>query len=145
MVWYRGFAQGSRRHFHPTDRVFEPSKLYSLKAPAVFVSAGTLPSRIRLSWNDQSDLLLAMAAQIPIIDAARCSGCGRCIAACHLRLFAFEQQGWRKVSVLQDSERCSGCALCAAKCPIDAIAMEKKLAPHYQLFGSPLICCPASA
>lgn len=67
-----------------------------------------------------------MAASIPIINTARCSGCGRCIAACHLRLFAFERQGWRKISVLQDMDRCTGCAQCNAMCPIDAISMEKK-------------------
>jgi ferredoxin len=68
-----------------------------------------------------------MAAKIPIIDAARCSGCGRCIAACHLGLFAFERQGWRKISVLQDQDRCTGCAKCDAMCPVSAIAMEKKV------------------
>ena len=70
-----------------------------------------------------------MATRIPSIDAARCSGCGRCIAACHLPLFAFEQQGWRKVSTLQDSARCTGCAKCVAVCPIDAITMKQKDGP----------------
>jgi len=76
-----------------------------------------------------------MAARIPRIDAARCSGCGRCIAACHLPLFAFEQQGWRKVSVLQDSARCTGCAKCAVVCPIDAITMPKKAASPEAVCG----------
>ncbi len=64
----------------------------------------------------------------PDIDTEHCSGCGRCIAACGLRLFAFELQGWRKISVLQDSERCNGCAKCAAQCPVDAITMRDKAA-----------------
>ena len=67
-----------------------------------------------------------MAARIPLIDAERCSGCGRCIAACQPGLFAFEQQGWRKVSVLQDAERCNGCAKCAAVCAIQIITMQRR-------------------
>lgn len=71
-----------------------------------------------------------MATRIPIVDAARCSGCGRCIAACHLRLFAFERHGWRKVSVLQEGDRCSGCNKCAGACPIDAISMNERVPVH---------------
>ena len=67
-----------------------------------------------------------MAARIPLIDAERCSGCGRCIAACQPGLFAFELQGWRKVSVLQDAERCNGCAKCAAVCAIQIITMLRR-------------------
>jgi ferredoxin len=69
-----------------------------------------------------------MPAQIAVVDAARCSGCGRCIAACHWSLFAFEKQGWRKVAVLQDSQRCTGCAVCAEKCVIGAISMAQPAA-----------------
>jgi Fe-S-cluster-containing hydrogenase component 2 len=43
-------------------------------------------------------------------------------------LFAFEPEGWRKISVLQDSDRCNGCAKCAVKCPLNVIAMEKQTA-----------------
>lgn len=68
-----------------------------------------------------------MPVRIPHINASRCSGCGRCIAICPLRLFAFEQQGWRKVSVLQDSDACNGCAKCAANCPLEVIEMKKQV------------------
>ena len=67
-----------------------------------------------------------MAIRSPLIDADRCSGCGRCIAACEPRLFAFEQLGWRKISVLQDMDPCTGCGKCAIVCPITAITMHKK-------------------
>jgi Na+-translocating ferredoxin:NAD+ oxidoreductase RNF subunit RnfB len=73
-------------------------------------------------------------SSVAMVDAARCSGCGRCIAACKLRLFAFEKQGWRKISVLQNGERCTGCNLCAEQCPIDAISM------HQRIF-TPAIAC----
>ncbi len=69
-----------------------------------------------------------MAIHIPKINAARCSGCGRCISACAPGLFVFETRDWKKTSVLHASERCTGCAKCAAVCPIDAIAMVRKAA-----------------
>jgi len=67
-----------------------------------------------------------MAARIPVINADRCSGCGRCIAACQPGLCAFEQRGWRKISVLQDSDLCNGCAKCARVCAIQIITMERR-------------------
>lgn len=66
-----------------------------------------------------------MTTRIPHINASRCSGCGRCIAICPLRLFAFESQGWRKVSALQDSEACNGCGKCATHCPLEVIQMQR--------------------
>ncbi len=69
----------------------------------------------------------AMAAEIAhdiaLIDPARCTGCGRCIAACELRLIAFETKDWKKRSVLQEPERCTGCGDCDARCPTGAISM----------------------
>jgi NAD-dependent dihydropyrimidine dehydrogenase PreA subunit len=64
-----------------------------------------------------------MAAEIAHIDPARCSGCGRCLSACELRLLAFETKAWKKRTVLQDIDRCSGCGECAARCPTGAISM----------------------
>ncbi|WP_296492490.1 4Fe-4S binding protein [Rhodoferax sp.] len=64
-----------------------------------------------------------MAVEIAQVDPARCSGCGRCISACELRLLAFETKAWKKRTVLQDGDRCSGCGECAARCPVAAISM----------------------
>ena len=58
------------------------------------------------------------------VDQARCSGCGRCISACDLRLFSFETRNWKKTSVLSDSDRCTGCGKCARLCVIGAIFLE---------------------
>jgi NAD-dependent dihydropyrimidine dehydrogenase PreA subunit len=66
---------------------------------------------------------MAQARAIPLIDAARCTGCGRCIAACHRPLIAFETHAWRKTAVLQDAAHCTGCAKCETRCPVQAIAM----------------------
>ena len=66
---------------------------------------------------------MARTRAIPLIDTARCSGCGRCIAACPLPLFVFETKAWRKTAVLQDMDRCTGCGKCEIRCPVEAIAM----------------------
>ncbi|MDI1244838.1 MAG: 4Fe-4S binding protein [Rhodoferax sp.] len=68
-----------------------------------------------------------MAAPVAHIDPARCTGCGRCISACALRLIAFETKDWKKRSVLQDAARCTGCGDCAAICPVGAIGLAE---PH---------------
>ena len=60
----------------------------------------------------------------PQIDTARCTGCGRCVAACHLHLLSLEPQGWRKHSVLGDAAACTGCKKCAVWCPFDVITMR---------------------
>ncbi len=67
--------------------------------------------------------------QIALVDATRCSGCGRCIAACPLPLFTFETIAWRKTVVLRDVQRCTGCARCEARCPVGAISMQSPDAP----------------
>ena len=66
---------------------------------------------------------MAHARAIPLIDAAGCTGCGRCIAACPLPLIAFETTAWRKTAVLQDADRCTGCRKCEVRCPVGAIEM----------------------
>lgn len=67
---------------------------------------------------------MAKIEQIAFVDAARCSGCGRCIAACPLPLFSFETHAWRKTVVFQDSQLCTGCARCEKRCPVGAISMQ---------------------
>lgn len=64
-----------------------------------------------------------MATRIPLIDTSRCSGCGACIGACAPGVLAFEQRGWRKVTVLQDEAPCTGCAKCQVRCWTHAIRM----------------------
>lgn len=58
------------------------------------------------------------------LNSARCSGCGRCIAACAPALFHFETQAWRKRAVLTDAAVCSGCALCVRRCPTAALSLR---------------------
>jgi ferredoxin len=55
------------------------------------------------------------------VDPARCTGCGRCVAACPERLFSLEPSGYRKYAVMTTPERCSRCLRCLAECPVGAI------------------------
>jgi NAD-dependent dihydropyrimidine dehydrogenase PreA subunit len=63
-------------------------------------------------------------APLPAIDAARCTGCGRCIAVCPAHVLTFETERWTKFAVLMDADPCTGCSLCEARCPFNAITMR---------------------
>ncbi len=56
----------------------------------------------------------------PRIIPQRCSGCGRCVAACPLKLISLESSGYRKQAVISDIHRCSSCGLCMEACPVGA-------------------------
>jgi ferredoxin len=66
------------------------------------------------------------APRLPVVDADRCTGCGRCVAACEPRVLSLETQSdWRKSAVLHQADGCTGCSLCALRCPFDAIQMRR--------------------
>jgi ferredoxin len=66
------------------------------------------------------------APRLPVVDPDRCTGCGRCVAACEPRVLSLETMpDWRKSAVLHDRARCTGCSLCAVRCPFGAIAMAR--------------------
>jgi ferredoxin len=68
---------------------------------------------------------MASARYLPKIDPGRCTGCGRCIAACAPHVLVLERVGWDKQSQLVDVSACTGCHHCAWRCPFDAITMVK--------------------
>ncbi len=76
-----------------------------------------------------------MTTQVAQVDAARCTGCGRCISACDLRLFSFETHQWKKRSVMQDEHLCSACGACAARCPVQAVTLVEIATPS--VLGEP--------
>jgi ferredoxin len=71
---------------------------------------------------------MRLAPALPEVSADRCTGCGRCVAACPPRVLWLAVQGphsWGpKQAVLHDAPRCTGCARCEVVCPFDAITMQ---------------------
>jgi ferredoxin len=65
------------------------------------------------------------APRLPAVDASRCTGCGRCVAACAPRVLSLETAAWRKSAVLHNQDGCTGCSLCAVTCPFQAITMKQ--------------------
>ena len=62
---------------------------------------------------------------LPVIDPARCTGCGWCIGVCEPHVLSLHAEGGRKTSTLDDAAGCTGCALCALRCPFGAIRMQR--------------------
>jgi Fe-S-cluster-containing hydrogenase component 2 len=62
---------------------------------------------------------------IPVIDARKCTGCGRCVGACPFHLQSLEPKNWVKHAVIDDVESCSGCGKCKTVCPFNAIQMRR--------------------
>jgi NAD-dependent dihydropyrimidine dehydrogenase PreA subunit len=63
---------------------------------------------------------VACLAAVPVINSLRCSGCGRCVAACPLHLITLHVAGHRKTAIIRFQECCTRCRLCAKSCPIAA-------------------------
>lgn len=68
---------------------------------------------------------LRVPRRLPDIDPQRCTGCGRCVAACGPHLLSLEAVRWKKSAVLHGALQCTGCSLCAAVCPFEAITMRR--------------------
>ncbi|HEX9077943.1 MAG TPA: 4Fe-4S dicluster domain-containing protein [Desulfuromonadaceae bacterium] len=83
---------------------------------------GQAEARIHLE-TDGAGILSAACSPIPaVIDTVRCTGCGRCVAACPARLISLEVRGFRKEAALDRPERCDRCGRCGENCPVGAIA-----------------------
>ena len=64
---------------------------------------------------------------VPIVDTARCSGCGRCVAACNLRIITLDTIGRRKFAVIISPEKCNYCGACIPACPVDAFESSHRI------------------
>lgn len=64
------------------------------------------------------------AAVAPVVDHRRCSGCGRCVAACSLRILSLEPVGYRKQVVVAFSLPCNGCGACVEACPLEVLQLR---------------------
>jgi NAD-dependent dihydropyrimidine dehydrogenase PreA subunit len=62
-----------------------------------------------------------------VIDQQRCSGCGRCIAACPEKLYTLEVSSLRKHAVNRSPDKCTRCGRCILSCPLEIIAEQADL------------------
>ena len=60
---------------------------------------------------------------LPHINAAKCTGCGRCVGACGPHILILEVENWIKTARFADAIRCTGCSKCSEVCPFGAISM----------------------
>jgi ferredoxin len=70
------------------------------------------------------------AGFLPVVDGARCSGCGVCLRACPVESLALVHagdQGRPKVELARvDAETCLGCGLCVRSCSRGALTLTRR-------------------
>lgn len=66
--------------------------------------------------------------RLPLVNPDRCTGCGRCVAACEPHVLSLETVRWEKTAVLHEPALCTGCRRCAVVCPFRAIRMRREAA-----------------
>ncbi len=57
---------------------------------------------------------------VPVVNKARCKGCGLCIAFCPKKVYEADFEG---KCVLKNPEVCIGCMICDYRCPDFAIQL----------------------
>lgn len=65
------------------------------------------------------------AAGSIVVDAARCTGCGRCVAACNDKLLTLDLCGTRKTAAIRNSGRCNLCGKCVSECLVGAMKVAE--------------------
>ena len=64
-----------------------------------------------------------------VVDAARCKGCGLCIAVCPQQVLALSgtlNRSGYNVAHMERPEACIGCGFCAMTCPDVAIEVYRE-------------------
>ena len=61
-------------------------------------------------------------AELPVVSAARCTGCGDCVAVCPTHCLALAG----RLPWLPRPLDCVECAACATACPADAVTLVSR-------------------
>lgn len=67
----------------------------------------------------------------PLIDPAKCTGCGTCVSICNSHIFIHKPKE-NKVPMVKFSDECWHCDSCVLDCPAGAIRLRLPLS--YSLF-----------
>ena len=59
-----------------------------------------------------------------VVDKTKCIGCGKCVDACHKKVFELQDQGGKKVAVPYREAWCLRCFICPDQCPTKAIEIQ---------------------
>ena len=65
---------------------------------------------------------MSALAELPVVSAARCTGCGDCVAVCPTQCLAMAG----RLPWLPRPLDCVECAACATVCPADAITLASR-------------------
>lgn len=87
--------------------------------------AAARPGKIRNVDEPPATDIGRRAPAVPRI-TSRCTGCGRCVAACPPRVLWLDVRDWKKAAVLHDPVGCTGCSRCVPACPFEAIHMTPR-------------------
>lgn len=105
-----------------TGKTTVTSCLAGLSQPVVLVDADVAAANLHLVLSpDVVSQREFWGAQVAVLDAAKCSGCGECQRRC--RFGAITVQEIR-------GSRCEGCGLCVLACPDDALTLETVLSGY---------------
>ncbi len=72
------------------------------------------------------------------IDADKCIGCGKCMAACHFDAICFDgpSNDLAGKTYRIDELACEGCGFCPLVCPVDAITVEPNVTGRWYVSGT---------
>lgn len=61
-----------------------------------------------------------------ITETQRCSGCGRCVAACPEKLYTLQINIRRKFAHNKNPQKCTVCGSCLRACPLAIICQNEQ-------------------